>query len=1277
MKNLFDDKEIMTKQDMVEGVPLTINPQLEDKLNSLPLQNTYQNEAEVNKDEGAYQIDTKRAAPTFSETFKHSMPFISSLSDAPDLNPLNDNTPDGWNAASDENNFIGVPQKYQGHIAKATSPNDAFFKRKAALDLAQQDEDFENGSLLAKFSGGFVDSLPFAIIPMGGAAKYMTVSKSVIEGMMAAAPGLATSSLLYNASVQSSKIGGSIEETVVDTYIDTMAGLAFVGGIHGLGRSVDSLKLFDARKLMKLNYDGIVPEIKVDKDGKVLGYVATPVSGENVSAAKVDEAQKFLDSSFARNGLFSVPYIGEFVGKGIAKVNPIFRGLTSRFPTIRGFTDRISSHSLITEGVEAGREKPEDFETLFGIVQAENKQYYGTMESLLDKRNDINNKSNLVNLAERTAKKWTKDGYIDAETFGKEIKQVIFSGNSSEHAAVNEAAMITRQYLDDTWNLLRETYKLPENWMPPPTSDGYFPRVYDLVNMETNPQEWQNMWVSWWKTADKEITTVMKPIRDFEAQVKIVEANNLSLRQSGKATDEQLKSSAKELAAHKRKLRKMREDLADKIKSDKRMFLHGDDHAALSGKESRDLKKLMKPMRIAKKAMKAQKTVFDKLKQDRFYLENKLKSAGDKNKVAKLQKELKALDANIAAEKANYEALKDKYDIESDKLQEKAHDGLINPRFYDRIPDSQLVKFKKPSNLMKLRPLFESEFHMQQQADALRSTILNQTPEDTLQQILGQHIGSASENHTLKRTQMIPDEELQANNFLSNNLPLVVANYRNALQRKIIMKQIFSDVTIDGGIAPIAERLTVELKAQEKLILNDKSLKEADRKKELKKLHNDFNDAKEFLQKSFNRMMGRNSGNKKMREFTRFMRLWTVATRLGSVPLTMVTDLSANVYKHGFWPTLRDGLLPALENIAHVLKKPEGKAYIENAAHAHLGLSTTLAAYNDRDWAGIAMQQVPMTGKLNNFMEKAAHVSGNISFTNQFENFLQRVTANIVQSKIMKYMLDYEAGKLKPKDLDKLLKYGLNPEDWSKRFIENWKARGSDGNGFGGYQSRYFEWADAEASNKMARTIFKATNDTIIRKGMMDAPFFFDDPLLGTISFLHGWSAAALTRYTLPLMQRPDAEHLLGLMSMLMAGSLVAPMRKISRGESPIDDETNMFWDAAQDSGILSPITSVIENANILSHGRILRGIVNDRYKQRSELSAALGPIFGMGQDITKIIGMFVDGRLNETDVKKMARLVPTMQPWYLRGLQNHMIESLGLPKNKTEALNDSGNAYR
>ena len=1277
MKNIFDNEEIVTKADKTT-LPVELNINTQDKLNSLPEENSYQNENAVFQDVGPAQVPEKNYAAGFKETLVHgAFRTAKDIFSEPDLNPISDSTPPGWNAASDESNFVGVMPRNQGYVAAASSPNDAYFRRLEALRKQEEDEHFETGPLTAKIMGGLIDQMPFSVIPLGMSAKYADLTKNLYEASLAETPGLAIGSLLHEGTLNAHEIGGNIHDTMVDTFIDTISGLAFTGGRIGIGKALDSFKLYEARNVFKINYDGFTPEIKVDAEGKVLGFVATPVSNEAMNAAKFDAAQAFLDSSFEKSGLFAIPYLGVGLNKTIATVNPIFRGLNSPFETIRGFTNRVASHSLRTEGIKSGIEKPEDFETLMGIVQGENKVYYMTMQSLLDKRNGIDSKSKVANFTERTKKIWTDEGYIDSEKFGNEVKDVIFSGNAHENNAVNIAADVTKKYLNDTWEQYRQVFDLPKEWMPPPTADGYFPRVYNISTLMERPEQWNNMWVNWFKESDRQIKSLMEPIDRFAESVKLAETNHKSLLTNPSANDFDIKNSAKELAASKRTLRKMKEDLSDKIKSDKTLFLHGEDHGALTGKEAKLTRKLLKPFNQAKKALNTKKKALAKLNQQKFFIENKITNSTSKIKGLKYQEELKELESEIKSHVDEVKELQNKFDEEDDKLQQAVADKKISPRLYSRIPDSQRVSFKNPRNLMKFRKTFESEHAMNEEAEAYRQTILNQTPEDTLQQVLGHSIGAASETPTLKRTLMIPDAMLQDNKFLSNNMPLIVANYRNALHRKISMKTVFQDVTVDGGIAPLTERLMQEFRDQEAAIINNEKLKDNERAKALKNLNKEFKEAKDFMKLSYERMMGRTRGSESVRSFTRFMKLWTVATRLGSVPLTMITDLTANVYKHGFWPSIRDGLLPMLENITHVLDKPEGRPYIENAAHAHLAISHVQAAHNDRDWGGIAMQHVPASGKLGSYLENAAHISGNIAFTNQTENFIQRITANITQSKIMKYMLDFEKGTLSAKDKERLLIYGLDPEKWSKRFLKGWEERGKDGNGFGGYQSRYWEWNDIEASNKMARTIYKSVNDTIIRKGMMDAPFFFDDPILGSIAFLHGWSTAALTRYLTPLMQKPDAQHLTGLVMMLAAGSLVAPLRKISKGQKPIDDETSMFWDAAQDSGVLSPITSLIEDANILTHGRILRGFSNDRYRQRSELSAALGPIFGMGQDVSKIIGMMLDGRLNESDAKRAARLIPMMQPWYLKGLQNKMIEGLDLPKNAYEVENNSSNAYR
>lgn len=1233
---------------------VTLSKDIDDKLNSLPALDTFQRDYGGIQDKGIYQQIAKKD-PSFGATMAHSMEFfrsIAHLGDLPDLNPLSSDTPDGWNPAADENNFVGILPKNQPYIAAATDPNDLFFRRMDILNKQQDDEDFENGSMLAKFLGGTIDTLPFMAIPLGQSYKYATLGKSIVNNVMRAAPGLALGSFLHEATIQANEAGGNIEDTVVNTFVDTVSGLAFQGAGEGLAHGLEGFKIFNARKLLKMNYDGIAPEVVIDNEGKVTGYRATAIDG-SVSAAKVDDAQRYLDSSFAQNGLFAVPFLGNVLTKVTSLGNPIIRGLNSPFETVRGFTDRISSHSLITAGILKGQAKPEDFESIMEISRAQNTLYYQTIQKLHDKINGIDSNSGVARLSQRSIKKWTDEGYITPDKFGKDVVNTIISGSSHPEGAVNEAAFITKKYLNDTWDLYRKVFDLPENWAPPPTAEGYFPIVYDHNLIQERPEEWKNMWVNWYKEADNEIMENLKPINDLTNNIDELKKIHKQLKyrkenRLGTVDEKQIKESSENIKRLTRKSKIMKEKLADQIRNDERLFLHADDHSALSGEESKELKNILQPVTILENEIKKERKNIEKL-----------------NLKRKSNPEISSkIDEKVLEKEDLIRSYENKLYDEKNKLQERVDNKEINPRFYKEIPGSQNVEFKSPNNLLKFRDVFTSESEMINHANALRDTILNQTPEDTLNQILSHYSGSSSTNSTLKRSQMIPHDVLMKNNMVSTNLPLIVSNYRNALNRKIALKTVFNDVNIDGGIEPIINRLQEEFKTKENSIRESSTISENERAKQLKKLNKQFNEAKEFMSDSFDRMIGRTRGSKRVRELSKFMRLWVVATRLGSVPLTMVTDLSAIMYKHGFWPTIREGLMPALANLAHGIKSNNKSAYIENAAHAHLGLTHVLAAYNDKDWAGLAMTDIPMQLQITNLMEKAAHISGNIALTNYADNFLQRVTANTVQSKIMKYLMDFEKGILKDKDRDKLLLYGLDPKEWSQRFIKGWKERGSDGNGIGGFQSRYWEWSDIEAANKMSSTIFKATRDTVIKRGMMDAPFFTDDPLMGTVVFLKGWASAAVTRYVVPLMQRPDAEHLTGLMVMMAAGSLVSPLRRISRGDEPFDEESNMFWDTLVDSGITSPMMDIIQNANIMANGRILDGFVNDRYRERSALGASMGPIFGLTQDVFKVIGMMLDGQLNENDLKRAGRLIPSMQPWYVKGVQNKMIEGLGLPKN-------------
>lgn len=1198
-------------------------------------------------------------------------------------NPLDDPVPQGWKASDELEKYQDLDSQYFGYLLSATSPKDSKRKYYEALEMQMKDRRYAEGSMIGHaiglLGGGIVS--PSSWIPIGLEIKAARLSTRLAQDIPKVIPGVAAASATHEAIVQTNDIKGNLEDFAIDTFRDTIIGTAFMGTLIGLGHGYTATKMWNARRVVNEIHNGIELQPVVKEDGSFSHLLATSNDG-SVSAAEISFAQDFANSTMAKEGLFGVPVIGGWLGKGAGTFNPIIRMMNSPFQVMRGFIDRAADHGIVTEGNVKGIASPDKFEVKMAALNGDNKKFMWWLKGLHLERNGIDPGKRVRGAFTETKMRWADDaGYVNPEEFMDEIQGVLTNEIPSKHAAVNTAAEAMRFKMDESYKAFREAHNLPPEWLPPKTARGYLSRVYDVEYMKINEDKWTDTLVAYLRDADATINNHMQPIRELREQYKAAEERHQAYIRTPKLTSEEIKASADNVLGIKRQLKKQEEAVQDMLRSNDDLRIHVEDVGALSAKEAKQLKKIMKPLNKLKKTLKQQRLALADAKFELLKAKGAASKAKSKDLAAKHVKRADEMAALIPKLENDVRTSYNLHENEAARLQGEAANGSISPIFYERIPGVKgRVKFKKSSDRLKFRKQYESELEMATHARAYYQTIMNQSAEDTISQIMGTLLGRHGENPLNQRTLMIPDQVLYENKFLSKNLGLNVANYRNVLGRRTFLKNVYKDVSLDGGIQPIAEELRLEflsmkealdnkltaLRAEPASKANAKQIKATE--KELSGLHKKFESAKSDMNSTYNKMMGRVSGSQKQREFTSILRNFAVSVKLGAVPLTMVTDMMAIPFKHGVWPSLRDGLFPVLSNIKNLIKHGKGDKYIQNAPHANLGLNHVLTGYADRNWAGSAQPYTPISGSLINGMEKIAHVSQNIAGTNQVENFFQEWTASTFQSKVIGWMMDFQAGKLKPRDREKLLVYGLQPEDWADKFVKNWKDRGADGNGFGGYQSRFWEWADKEASVKMSETVMRATRDTVIRRGMFDAPFALDDPIIGTMFMFKGWVMASLTRYLTPLMQRPDSEKLIGSVLMLMAGSMVTPLRRIAKGEDPIQEDDNMFWNAMVDGGIFSFLTDSIEEANVLMGGNLLKDIRNDRYKDRTIAGVLAGPVGGMGDDLVHVIKMMASGNYNQTDVNKAARLIPATQPWYFRGVINKMVESTDLPKTERDA---------
>ena len=261
------------------------------------------------------------------------------------------------------------------------------------------------------------------------------------------------------------------------------------------------------------------------------------------------------------------------------------------------------------------------------------------------------------------------------------------------------------------------------------------------------------------------------------------------------------------------------------------------------------------------------------------------------------------------------------------------------------------MKFKDPNNRLRFRDVYESHIHRENYAKAAYDSIMHTNAEDTVADIMGKVTGNGKENPLKARTLLVPDSVLYKNNFMTKNLMSKVNNYALYISRRTHIKNVFKDVTHEGGIQPILEKLNQSYKSKREpfdlrkaKIKEELELLDKDTDKELiKKLNKEnkgltknitnetkrFNRSKERMQMAYERMMGLRKREKWEVVTQGVIRSLVAMVNLHQLPLTQIADLGTIGLQHGAWPFVRDTVYPVLTSVNGLLKTKDSEAIRE------------------------------------------------------------------------------------------------------------------------------------------------------------------------------------------------------------------------------------------------------------------------------------------------------------------------------------------------------------
>lgn len=1175
--------------------------------------------------------------------------------------------PDGWTPAN-EDALLGIDIDFIPFVLNAKNPAEQEIKRQIALEATERRKVLAEGGPVSSFLGAMAGSLTgspetiplWFLLPQLAAGRYASLFKHTIKGLTTVTALGAVEGAAHEIIKQAADPGFNAEEVMLNTIMDAAFGALLYGAGRSIGYGVGKLDLYKTRKTTAATYDGINVKFQTDENNQIVGLVAEANDG-SVSAARVKVVQDYLDSkpvvtgfSWILNQINKIPVVG----------SPLIKGLNSEWDEVRRFFNLMGNESIITEGIKRGAARQITADEILREYSNEARFVEFALEDLYKQSLDINPNNILAGI--QAIKKQMSEGIESTrEAFNKQIHHAIITGEDSAIRQVNDGAKLVSAHLDKVWKDYLEAFDLPTDILPPRTARGYMMRIYNRQAMTLNPDGFVRLVSKELGEQDNQISSLVAPIEKFKQIIKDLNAEmKIPYRKGGRKPSE----INKDLAKYKRKLENYEKELVKKMRNGAIDPALLDERVLLTNAQFEDLKKIMAPL----ERLNAE---IESLRADMKF---NRPPAGQSTK-AKLKVKPGASEAEIKAaikEREKNQTARDKLDDLIQKrdemiadLERRAMAGDIDSALFT-VNKKGDVTFRSTKRVPQFRAVYADDEARKVAAMAYKDTIMNQTPEQVAQQIMGKMgAGSSAVNPAKARTLLISDKALFDGGFLSSEVGPMIGVYSRTLGRRIALKQTFENLELEDGLKSLTEELTVTRQLREDKITGG-NLDQKKRDKELKKLQKSFNSAVEQITDAYNLFMGNHITYDRFYRTSKSARNLTAISMLRNVPLLQASEMGAIIFKQGPWNFITGGLIPLIKRM-NLVKKDAN--YLENASHSRVGLEIELNKYINSLYENGAIENIPgniVLSPVEKFIETSSKWSQRLFFTSQITNFQQRFSANVTQSRVMADLFRAKNGTITRSQRERLLVNGIDPKDY-QLYIDAYKQAGGH-KLHGGYVSNWYLWEDANLVQKMRRAINNDVRGSILEAGVFDKPFWASKNPAGAIVFQFlGYLYSATNKFAYPFAQGADASKVFGMLMMVGLGAMVEPMRKWQKNETVDIDSSRgldqLFMDGIVESGFFGWPVDLIERLDALIDFLPER-YQQDKFRRRPIAGQLAGPFGSYAQNVVDVFSMFAKGEINKDGLKKTLRVSPIALNLLLDKAVSASIDNSSLPENRAEA---------
>ena len=514
-------------------------------------------------------------------------------------------------------------------------------------------------------------------------------------------------------------------------------------------------------------------------------------------------------------------------------------------------------------------------------------------------------------------------------------------------------------------------------------------------------------------------------------------------------------------------------------------------------------------------------------------------------------------------------------------------------------------------------------------------------------------VKTSNERGPLKeRTFNIPDKEIA--DFLENDVEIVMRRYARVMGADVELAKKFGRADMRDQIEDVQkdyDKLRADIEVDEEIAEKAKEKRlDALRKAELKDIRN--------IEGLRDRLRGTHMLDDNMSDFGKAVQVANTLNYvrlLGGVVPSSFSDVMRHIVVHGLGRFMIDGLGPLIVNM---------KGFRLSAAEAKMAGSAAEILNNTRmaTWAELsdpygfdhpAMRFVASAG------QGFSRLNGMIYWNDFQKSFASVMTQNrILKNAVKAHERGFEALSRKEKQYMGLLGVGRGD---AERIGRLYSEHGNTERGVRiANTDKWGADTDAEAYDlvrKYRAAVNKEVDTTIVTKGIGDTPLFADSNLGRLVLQFKSFMLATNQRILMRATTDEMAGVLTGLAASVGAGMMVYAFKQWEKGEDLSDNPGKWLAEGVDLSGIAGPMMAANNMAEKLGIPGIYTGAQKlfptkdqsapaSRYAQRSIVGSALGPSFGLTQDIATSFGAVMRNirhgeDITEGEKRNMRGLIP------------------------------------